>query len=155
METEKVTDSCCAGPGMMWHYLRNRHSNKMKRVLIQAWDLAQGNETRLLNTAGDASPNQTRSACTSKWEEKMKLSPSLTLKHQEAINFAEIWERLLSPTVIESGRVTPAGWSQKRVTWRIRKHPPQRCYLWDASIAFAKHPKTEYFWSTPPTFLYI
>jgi len=38
--------------------------------------------------------------------------------------FADIWERLFSPTTIEPDRITPAGWSQKRVTWRrIRTHP--------------------------------
>lgn len=71
---------------MMWYYLRNRHSNRMKGVLIEAWDPAQGNETHSLNTAGDASPNQTRSACTSKQEGEMKLSPSWMLKHQESVH---------------------------------------------------------------------
>lgn len=76
-ETEKVSASCCAGPGMMWHYLRNRHWNEMKRVLIQAWDLAQENETHSLNATGDASPNQNWSAWTSKRSKEMKWSPSL------------------------------------------------------------------------------
>lgn len=58
----------------------------MKGVLMEAWDLAQENETHSLNTAGDASPNQTRSACTSKQEGKMKLSPSRMLKHQENVH---------------------------------------------------------------------
>jgi len=72
----------------------------MKRGLTQAWDLAQGNETCSLNTAGDASPNQRWSAYTSKKEEKMKLSPSLMLKHQETINLQTSGKDFFPPPLL-------------------------------------------------------
>lgn len=80
----------------------------MKRVLIQAWDLAQENETHSLNATGDASPNQNWSAWTSK--RKNEMITKFDMETSGICKFADTWERLF-PTATEAGTMTAAGWS--------------------------------------------
>lgn len=126
----------------MWHYLRKRHWNKMKRVWIQAWDLAQENETLSLNTAGGVSPNQNWSAWTSKWREKMKWSPSLMWKHQGTANLQTLGKDFSLLLQKQAQWQQQAG--ARSYGEELESVTLERLFRRGAGINSAKHPKTDW-----------
>lgn len=73
--------------------------------------------------------------------------------------FAAIWERLFSPLLLNQVELhQQAGARKESHGEELQNIPSEMLFMRDASIAFAKHPRTDWIFfnqKTHPTFLYI
>lgn len=134
---------------------KESHSNKMKRFLIQAWDVTEGNETRSLNTAGDASPNQTGNARTASEKKKWNCLQAWCWNIRKYCKSADTSKRLFSPPLLSQVELYQQAGARKQAHGEELENVP-------SEMLFRKMPAqplqntpslNKYFWLKPtPTF---
>lgn len=114
----------------------------MKRVLIQAWDLGEGEGNTLIKHGRRHQPQPKRECLDKEEKRKNEMITKFDVETSGNCKFADTWQRLF-PTAVEAGTMTAAGWSQELLGEELENMTLERLFRRGAGINSIKHPKTD------------